>query len=102
EFTRGYAEVLARMAGVPGYLRENLLREPDSDVYHIFAEWRSAAEFHRWIGNPAHAEEEAGPIAPFLLDIRRRLFHTVAAPDSSRETRTSREVDVDTTTDVLV
>jgi 2-polyprenyl-6-methoxyphenol hydroxylase-like FAD-dependent oxidoreductase/heme-degrading monooxygenase HmoA len=102
EFTRGYAEVLARMAGVPGYLRENLLREPDSDVYHIFAEWRSAAEFHRWIGNPAHAEEEAGPIAPFLLDIRRRLFHAAADPGGSRKTGTGREVDVDRTTDVLV
>ncbi|SBT42718.1 FAD-dependent monooxygenase [Micromonospora auratinigra] len=102
EFRRGYAEVLDRVARVPGYLREELLREPGSDTHHIFAEWRSAAQFHQWIGNPAHAEEEAGPIAPFLLDIRRRLFHAVADPATSREPRTGREADVHRTTDVLV
>ncbi|NES15094.1 MULTISPECIES: FAD-dependent monooxygenase [Micromonospora] len=102
EFRRGYVEVLARMAGVPGYLREELLREPGSDTHHIFAEWRGEAEFHRWIGNPAHAREEAGPIAPFLLDIRRRLFHAVTDPDSSREPSAGREADVHRTTDVLV
>ncbi|MBO4210400.1 antibiotic biosynthesis monooxygenase family protein [Micromonospora echinofusca] len=83
EFERGYPEVKARMARVPGYLRENLLREPGSDVHHIFAEWRSEAEFLRWIGDPAHARQEAGPIAPFLLDIRRRLFHAVADQEMS-------------------
>lgn len=102
EFRRGYAEVLARMAGVPGYLREELLREPGSDIHHIFAEWRGEAEFHHWIGNPAHAREEAGPVAPFLLDIRRRLFHAVTDPDSSREPGAGREADVLRTTDVLV
>lgn len=80
EFERGYTEVAARMAGVPGYLREELLREPGSDVYHIIADWRSEAEFFRWISNPAHAHEEAGPIAPFLLDFRRRLFHLSTHP----------------------
>lgn len=76
EFERGHAEVVARMASVPGYLREELLRRPDSDVHHIFAQWRSEAEFHRWVSNPAHAREEAGPIAEFLLrDFRRSLFH---------------------------
>ncbi|RZU76636.1 2-polyprenyl-6-methoxyphenol hydroxylase-like FAD-dependent oxidoreductase [Micromonospora kangleipakensis] len=102
EFERGYAEVAARMAEVPGYLREDLLREPGSDVHHIFAEWRGEAEFYRWIGNPAHAQEEAGPIAPFLLDIRRRLFHDVAHPESRRGPSTGKEIDVHTTTDVLI
>ncbi|MEH0841155.1 FAD-dependent monooxygenase [Micromonospora sp. CPCC 205711] len=102
EFARGYPEVTARMAEVPGYLREDLLRERGSDVFHIFAEWRGEAEFHRWIANPAHAEEEAGPIAPFLLDIRRRLFHVAADPRTRREPSTGREIDVHTTTDVLI
>jgi 2-polyprenyl-6-methoxyphenol hydroxylase-like FAD-dependent oxidoreductase/heme-degrading monooxygenase HmoA len=100
EFERGYAEVLRRMAGVPGYLREDLLHELGSDLYHIFAQWRSEAEFFRWIGNPAHAQEEAGPIAPFLLDIRRRLFHL--APDDGRKPRTGKETDMPRTTDVLI
>ncbi|MFE7872781.1 FAD-dependent oxidoreductase [Micromonospora humida] len=102
EFHRGHAEVTARMAGVPGYLREELLREPDSDVHHIFAEWRCAAEFHRWVANPAHAREEAGPIAPFLLDFRRRLFHPTTRPGVDRAASTGRETDVHTTTDVLI
>ncbi|MCI4065670.1 FAD-dependent oxidoreductase [Micromonospora sp. R77] len=102
EFDRGYPEVTARMARVPGYLREDLLREPDSDVFHIFAEWRGEAEFFRWIRDPAHAREEAGPIAPFLLEIRRRLFHRVDHPDSSREPSSGKESDVQTTTDVLI
>ncbi|GAA1825581.1 hypothetical protein GCM10009835_52880 [Planosporangium flavigriseum] len=100
-FTRGYAEVKARMAGVPGYLREDLLHEPGSDIFHIFAEWRGEAEFFRWIDNPAHAQEEAGPIASFLrTDFRRRLFHLATHP--TREASTGREIDVHTTTDVLI
>ncbi|MFC4147354.1 FAD-dependent oxidoreductase [Micromonospora mangrovi] len=110
EFERGYPEVTARMGRVPGYLREDLLREPGSDLFHIFAEWRGEAEFFHWIRNPAHAQEEAGPIAPFLLDIRRRLFHRVDHPDSGRvdqpdsrrEPSRGKETDVHTTTDVLI
>jgi 2-polyprenyl-6-methoxyphenol hydroxylase-like FAD-dependent oxidoreductase len=101
EFERGYTEV-AR--GWPGYryLREELLREPGSDVYHIFAGWGSEAEFYSWIGNPAHAQEEAGLIAPFLLDFRRRLFHIAAHPENRREPSTGKEIDVHRTTDVLI
>ncbi|WAL63433.1 FAD-dependent oxidoreductase [Amycolatopsis cynarae] len=105
EFARGYAQVAARMPGVPGYLREDLLREPGSDVYHIFAEWAGEAEFFRWIGDPAHAEEEAGPIAPFLLDFRRRLFHLHTTSETTRGPSTGRESGeetVHTTTDVLI
>ncbi|GAA5194005.1 hypothetical protein GCM10023322_57330 [Rugosimonospora acidiphila] len=123
EFERGYAQVLARMAGVPGYVREDLLREPGSDIYHIFAEWSSEAQFFSWIGNPAHAQEEAGPIAPFLLDFRRRLFHLPAhpphlparpshlpayalhppaKPQHRPEPSIGKETDVDRTTDVLI
>ncbi len=102
EFEHGYPEVAVRMAGVSGYRREDLLREPGSDVYHIFAEWGSEAEFYRWIGNPAHAQEEAGPIAPFLLDFRRRLFHSAGHPADRREPSTGKEIDVHRTTDVLI
>ncbi|HKS49977.1 MAG TPA: FAD-dependent oxidoreductase [Amycolatopsis sp.] len=99
EFERGYPEVAARVARVPGYLREELLREPGSDIFHIFAEWRSEADFYRWIGNPAHKHEEAGPIAPFLLEFRRRIFHLAPHPEKPS---TGKEIDVDTTTDVLI
>jgi 2-polyprenyl-6-methoxyphenol hydroxylase-like FAD-dependent oxidoreductase/heme-degrading monooxygenase HmoA len=103
EFEHGHIEVVARMAGVSGYLREELLHEPGSDVYHIFAEWGSEAQFFSWIGNPAHAQEEAGPIAPFLLrDFRRRLFRLADQPENRREPSTGKEIDVHRTTDVLI
>ncbi|MFF5176219.1 FAD-dependent oxidoreductase [Micromonospora sp. NPDC000089] len=99
EFTAGHAEVVRRMTGVPGYLREELLREPGTDVHHIFARWRGAAEFHRWVRDPEHAQREAGPIAPFLLEFRRQLFHPLAPP---ARPSTGKETDVQTTTDVLI
>ena len=102
EFERGYAEVAARMVGIPGYLREELLREPGSDIYHIFAEWSSETEFYRWIGNPAHAQEEAGPIAPFLLDFRRRLFHIATYPETGKTPARGKDIEVHRTTDVLI
>ncbi|GLY67814.1 FAD-dependent oxidoreductase [Amycolatopsis taiwanensis] len=102
EFEQGYVQVAPRMARVPGYVREDLLRQPGSDIFHIFAEWRSEADFFRWIGNPAHAKEEAGPIAAFLLEFRRRLFRLEAPPENQPNPSTGREVDVQSTTDVLI
>ncbi len=102
EFHRGYPEVVRRMSAIPGYRREQLLREPGSDIHHIFAEWDGAAPFLAWISDPAHASAQAGPIAPFLLDIRRRLFHVVPDADGSSHPTTGWEADVHRTTDVLV
>ncbi|MFI5833440.1 FAD-dependent oxidoreductase [Micromonospora sp. NPDC051300] len=102
EFHRGYPEVVRRMAAIPGYRRERLLREPGSDTHHIFAEWDGAAPFLGWIADPAHASAQAGPIAPFLLDIRRRLFHVAPDSDGGRLHTTGKEADVQRTTDVLV
>ncbi|MFB9234656.1 FAD-dependent monooxygenase [Plantactinospora siamensis] len=103
EFETGYAVVLGRVAGVPGYLREELLHEPGTDTYHIFAEWRTAADFFEWIGDPEHAQREAGPIAPFLLEFRRRIFHPAAHPAGEHRTPgTDKEIDVESMTDVLI
>lgn len=44
---------------------------------------------------------EAGPTPPILLDVRRRLLHRLAHPDSRPEPSTGKEIDVHTTTDVL-
>lgn len=75
EFQRGHARVVDRMSAVPGYLREELLREPGSPVHHIFAEWSSQEQFRRWVNDPDHERAEAGPIADFLVGIRPRVFH---------------------------
>ncbi|AHH97483.1 FAD-dependent monooxygenase [Kutzneria albida] len=100
EFERGYAEVAARMGAVPGHVHEELLREADADAYHIFAEWASEAAFSEWVDDPAHAEQ-AQPIAPFLREFRRRIFHLAAQPVTNRVPQ-ARETDVHRTTDVLV
>ncbi|GAA3435174.1 hypothetical protein GCM10018954_047780 [Kutzneria kofuensis] len=86
EFERGYAEVGARMATVPGHVREELLREPATDTYHIIAEWESEAAFYSWVADPAHAEQ-AEPIAPFLREFQRRVFHLGAdrRPDGTTD-----------------
>jgi 2-polyprenyl-6-methoxyphenol hydroxylase-like FAD-dependent oxidoreductase/heme-degrading monooxygenase HmoA len=116
EFQRGYADVATRMPAIPGYLREELLHEPGSDTYHIFAEWSSEAEFFAWIGDPAHKSAEAGPIAPFLLVFRRRVFKLAdrgdprplgVQPNPGQQSvdaggRDNTENDVHRTTDVLI
>jgi 2-polyprenyl-6-methoxyphenol hydroxylase-like FAD-dependent oxidoreductase/heme-degrading monooxygenase HmoA len=101
EFERGYTEVTTRMAKIPGHVRDELLHEPGSDTYHIFAEWGSEEAFYSWVGNPAHVEQ-VGPIAPFLRKFRRRVFHLAAHPETSREPNTGKEINVHRTTDVLI
>lgn len=83
EFQRGHAQVVAAMSAVPGYLSEELLREPGSPVHHIFAEWSSQEQFRRWISDPDHERAEAGPIADFLVGIRPRLFHPADPVDAA-------------------
>ncbi|MFV2106145.1 FAD-dependent monooxygenase [Micromonospora sp. LOL_015] len=93
EFHRGHAEVVTRMSGVDGYLREELLREPGTPVHHIFAEWRSQEQFRRWISDPDHERAEAGPIAEFLVGIRPRIFHP-ADPSNDPPAAPARSTDV--------
>ncbi|NIH79675.1 FAD-dependent oxidoreductase [Amycolatopsis viridis] len=97
DFERGYAEVATRMAGVPGYVGEELLRDPGTSTYHIFAEWSSEEAFRAWVDDPDHTRR-TGPILPFTADFRRRILHITARP----ETVAGKENHMSTTTDVLV
>ena len=45
DFERAYLKVAERLRGTPGHVREELLKEPDSLTYHIFAEWDTAEDF---------------------------------------------------------
>jgi heme-degrading monooxygenase HmoA len=60
-FERAYAVVAGRLQGTPGLIREELLREPGTGLYHIFAEWESDQDFRNWVDDPSHADR-TGPI----------------------------------------
>lgn len=73
-FERAYQIVTKRLVGTPGLIREELLKEPGSDQYHIFAEWESESDFINWMDDPSHAEQ-SGPLTRWLsVDFARRLF----------------------------
>ena len=73
-FERAYQIVSARLNGTPGLIREELLKEPDSTEYHIFAEWETEQDFLNWVEDPSHADQ-SGPLVRWLsVDFNRRLF----------------------------
>ncbi|MEU2347818.1 FAD-dependent oxidoreductase [Modestobacter sp. NPDC049651] len=73
-FERAYAVVAERLRGTPGLIREELLREPGTGLYHIFAEWESDQDFRNWVDDPSHADR-TGPIIRWLsVFFERKLF----------------------------
>ncbi|MGY1707239.1 FAD-dependent monooxygenase [Geodermatophilus sp. SYSU D00697] len=80
-FERGYAKVTERLRGTPGLVREELLREPGSRTYHIFAEWESEQDFTNWVDDPSHADQ-TGPLIRWLsVDFDRRLYEIRFRPE---------------------
>ncbi|QHC68498.1 FAD-dependent oxidoreductase [Rathayibacter sp. VKM Ac-2759] len=73
-FERAYRIVASRLLGTPGLVREELLTEPGSLVYHIFAEWESEQYFIDWVEDPSHADQ-SGPLARWLsVEFARRVL----------------------------
>ena len=66
-YERAYRKVAERMRGTPGHIREELLREPGTATYHLFAEWESEAAFNAWVDDPSHMDQTA-PLLPYLLE----------------------------------
>jgi 2-polyprenyl-6-methoxyphenol hydroxylase-like FAD-dependent oxidoreductase/heme-degrading monooxygenase HmoA len=64
-FERAYAVVTDRLRGTPGLIREELLHEAGTDLYHIFAEWETEQDFRNWVDDPSHADQ-TGPIIRWL------------------------------------
>jgi 2-polyprenyl-6-methoxyphenol hydroxylase-like FAD-dependent oxidoreductase/heme-degrading monooxygenase HmoA len=82
-FERAYAIVTDRLRGTPGLIREELLREPDSDTYHIFAEWESDQDFRNWMDDPSHADQ-TGPIIRWLsVFFERKLYEIRFRPQEA-------------------
>jgi 2-polyprenyl-6-methoxyphenol hydroxylase-like FAD-dependent oxidoreductase/heme-degrading monooxygenase HmoA len=82
-FERAYAIVTDRLRGTPGLIREELLREPGSDIFHIFAEWESDQDFRNWVDDPSHADQ-TGPIIRWLsVFFERKLYEIRFRPQEA-------------------
>jgi 2-polyprenyl-6-methoxyphenol hydroxylase-like FAD-dependent oxidoreductase/heme-degrading monooxygenase HmoA len=85
-FERAYEIVTKRLVGTPGLIREELLKEPGSNVYHIFAEWESEQDFINWVEDPSHAEQ-SGPLVRWLsVDFARKLYEIRFRPPQNTGT----------------
>ena len=85
-FERAYEIVASRLAGTPGLVREELLKEPGSLEYHIFAEWESEQDFIDWVEDPSHADQ-SGPLARWLsVEFARRVFEIRQRPPQHQAT----------------
>lgn len=85
-FEHAYQIVASRLAGTPGLVREELLKEPGSFVYHIFAEWESEQDFINWVEDPSHADQ-SGPLARWLsVEFARRVFEIRYRPAQHKPT----------------
>jgi 2-polyprenyl-6-methoxyphenol hydroxylase-like FAD-dependent oxidoreductase/heme-degrading monooxygenase HmoA len=82
-FERAYAHTTERLRGTPGLIREELLKEPDASIYHIFAEWESERDFTNWVDDPSHADQSAALIRWLSVDFQRRLFEIRYRPEES-------------------
>jgi 2-polyprenyl-6-methoxyphenol hydroxylase-like FAD-dependent oxidoreductase/heme-degrading monooxygenase HmoA len=81
-YERAYLKVAERMRGTPGHIREELLREPGTSTYHLFAEWEDEDSFTAWVEDPAHMDSTA-PLLPYLLEsFERKTYHIVARPET--------------------
>lgn len=85
DFERAYLKVAERLQGIPGHVREELLREPGSPTYHIFAEWDTEADYSNWVDDPSHSEQ-TGPLVRWLsVHFDRRIFEISARPPEAAE-----------------
>ncbi len=83
DFERAYLKVAERLRGTPGHVREELLKEPDSLTYHIFAEWDTAEDFRNWVDDPSH-QDQTGPLIRWLaVSFERRMYEIAARPPES-------------------
>ncbi|MFI8520750.1 antibiotic biosynthesis monooxygenase family protein [Streptomyces sp. NPDC085481] len=72
--TEGYHRVSRDLAGTPGLLGNELLREAtDPGAYAVLSEWESMAAFRDWEAGSAH-RGATSPLRPFQDTERRSPF----------------------------
>jgi 2-polyprenyl-6-methoxyphenol hydroxylase-like FAD-dependent oxidoreductase/quinol monooxygenase YgiN len=81
-FERAYLKAAERVRMTPGHVQEELLWEPGTRTFHIFAEWEDEQSFNAWVDNPAHLEQ-TGPLVPYLMagDFKRTIYHAGGRPE---------------------
>jgi 2-polyprenyl-6-methoxyphenol hydroxylase-like FAD-dependent oxidoreductase/quinol monooxygenase YgiN len=86
-YERAYLKAAKRVRMTPGHVQEELLWEPGTRTFHIFAEWEDEQSFNAWLDNPAHLEQ-TGPLVPYMLagDFKRTIYRVRARPGVRRHT----------------
>ena len=89
-YERAYLKVAERVRMTPGHVQEELLWEPGTRTFHLFAEWEDEQSFNAWVDNPAHMEQ-TGPLVPYLIggDFKRTIYHVKARPEEREHTAES-------------
>lgn len=79
-FESAYAETTRTVAGTPGHIRDELLRDAEGEGYTLLAEWQSEEFFRAWEDAPVH-REMAAPLYQFFVKggFERRIFHVAAS-----------------------
>jgi heme oxygenase (mycobilin-producing) len=85
EFEAAYAQVTRKVAGTPGHIRDELLRDTDNPgSYVLLSEWVSAEHFLAWENAPVHRELTV-PMRPYWTGrVDRKIFDV--AGSSSQNT----------------
>jgi heme-degrading monooxygenase HmoA len=83
-FESAYRTVTAAVAGTPGHLRDELLRDSDRpDRYILLSEWESIEAFRAWEDAPIH-RELATPMRPYWAGrVERTIFDVAARHDGA-------------------
>jgi heme-degrading monooxygenase HmoA len=76
-FEKAYTEVSAQVAGTPGHVRDELLRQAgDANAYILLSEWESEEKFLAWEDAPIHRQLTT-PMRPYWAGaVERRIYRT--------------------------
>lgn len=74
-FEAAYTEVTRTVAGTPGHIRDELLKDTDDPgSYVLLSEWESTEHFLAWENAPVHRELTV-PMRPYWAGrVERRIF----------------------------
>ena len=79
QFESAYRSVTAAVAGTPGHLRDELLREHERPGgYVLLSEWEDTESFLAWEDDPVHRQLTT-PMRPYWTGQVNRVIFSVAA-----------------------